>query len=103
MRVIAAANSSVAAAIAASVTVYLVALGEGGLDAMEAKVSISLTTGLFSSISFLQLRTSRIDGPDLRWDLVAERERDLERGRAVSTLVASSLSPVMMPEQKIAE
>jgi hypothetical protein len=32
--------------------VNLVALGEGGLDAMEAKVSISLTTGLFSSISF---------------------------------------------------
>ncbi len=83
--------------------VNLVALGEGGFDGMEAKVLISLTTGLFLSKSLLQLRTSKIDGPDLRWDLVAERERDLERGRAVSTLVASSLSPVMMPEQKIAE
>ena len=100
---IAAANSSVAAAIAASVTVNLVALGEGGRDAMEAKVSISLTTSLFSSLSFLQLRTSRIDGPDLIRDLVAEQERDLEQGRVVSTLVESSLSPVMMLEQKISE
>jgi hypothetical protein len=100
---IAATNSSVAAAIAASVTVNLVALGEGGLDAMEAKVSISLTTSLSSPMSFLQFRTSRIECPDLRRDLVAERERDLERGRVVSTLVASSLSPVMVLEQKISE
>ena len=84
---IAAANSSVATAIAVSVTVSLVALGEGGLDAMEAKVSISLTTGLSPSLSFLEFRTSRIDSPDARRDLVAERERDLERGRVVSTLV----------------
>ena len=92
-----------AAAIAASVAVNLVALGEGGFDGMEAKVLISLTTGLFLSKSLLQLRTSKIDGPDLRWDLVAERERDLERGRVVSTLVASSSSPVMVLEQKISE
>ncbi len=93
-----------AAAIAASVTVNLVALGEGGLDVMEAKVSISLTSGLFVSISFLQLRTSKIVGPDFRWDfLVAERERDLVRGRVASTLVASSSSPAMVLEQKISE
>ena len=92
-----------AAAIAASVAVNLVALGEGGLDAMEAKVSISLTTSLSSPMSFLQFRTSRIECPDLRRDLVAERERDLERGRVVSTLVASSSSPVMVLEQKISE
>ena len=93
-----------AAAIAASMTVNLVALGEGGRNAMEAKVSISLISGCFLSISFLQLRTSKIDGPDLRWDfLVAEQEWDLVQGRAVSTLVASSLSPVMVLEQKISE
>jgi hypothetical protein len=78
---IAAAYSSVAAALAASVTVNFVALGEGGLNAMLAKVSsIALTTGLFLALSFLELRTSRIDvgvaalvmGPDLGQDLVAE-------------------------------
>jgi hypothetical protein len=55
---------------------------------MLAKVSsIASTTGLFLALSFLELRTSRIDvgvtarvmGPDLGWDLVAEQERDLER------------------------
>ena len=99
---IAAANSSVATAIAASVTVSLVALGEGGLDAMEANVSISWT-GLSPPIFFLEFRTSRIVSPDTRRDLVAERERDLERGRVISTLFASSSSPVMVLEQKISE
>jgi hypothetical protein len=99
---IAAANLSVATAIAASVTVSLVALGEGGLDAMEANVSISLT-GLSPPISFLEFRTSRIVSPDTRRDLVAERERDLERGRVISTLFVSSSSPVMVLEQKISE
>ena len=89
-----------AAAIAASVTVSLVALGEGGLAAMEAKVSISLTTGFSPSMSFLQFRTSRIDGPGLKRDLLAERERVLECGRVVSTLVASLSSPVMVLVQK---
>jgi hypothetical protein len=42
---IAPANSSVAAEIAASKMVILVALGEGSLDAMEVNVSISLTAG----------------------------------------------------------
>ena len=97
---IAAANSSVATAIAASVTVSLVALGEGGLDVMEANVSISLTAGLSPSMSFLEFRTSRIDSPDMRRDLGAEQERDLERGRVISTLVASSFSPVMVLVQK---
>jgi hypothetical protein len=97
---IAAANSSVAAEIAAFATVSLVALGEGGLAAMEAKVSISLATGVSPSMSFLQFRTSRIDGPGLERDLGAERERVLERGRVVSTLVTSSSSPVMVLEQK---
>ena len=49
---ITAAKSSVAAAIAASVTVYPVALGEGGRDAMEAKVSISLNNGSFCPSPF---------------------------------------------------
>jgi hypothetical protein len=79
-----------------------VALGEGGLDAMEANVSISLT-GLSPPISFLEFRTSRIVSPDTRRDLVAERERDLERGRVISTLFVSSSSPVMVLEQKISE
>jgi hypothetical protein len=48
---------------------------------MLAKVSsIASTAGLFLALSFLELRTSRIDvgvaaqvmGPDLGWDLVAE-------------------------------
>jgi hypothetical protein len=97
---IAAANSSVATSIAASLTASLVALGEGGLDAMEAKVSISLTAGLSPFMSVLQFRTSRIDGPGLRRDLEAERERDLERGRVVSTLVTSSSFPVIVLVQK---
>jgi len=88
------------AEIAASMTVGLVALGEGGLDAMEANVSISLTAGLSPSMSFLEFRTSRIDSPDTRRDLGAERERDLERGRVISTLVASSFSPVIVLVQK---
>jgi len=98
----AAANSSVATAIAASVTVSLVALGEGGLDAMEANVSISLTS-LSPPISFLEFRTSRIVSPDTRRDLDAERERDLERGSVISTLFVSSSSQVMVLEQKISE
>jgi hypothetical protein len=96
---IAAANSSVDAEIAASVTVSLVALGEGGLNTMEANVSISFT-GLSPPMSFLEFRTSRIDSPDTRRDLVAEREQDLERGRVISTLFASSFSPDMVLVQK---
>ncbi len=100
-----------AAALAASVTVNFVALGKGGLDAMLAKVSsIALTTGLFLALSFLELRTSRIDvgvaarvmGPDLGRDLVAEQEQDLEQGQAASTLIAASSSLVMVV-QKISE
>ena len=86
---IAAANSAVAAAIAASLMVNLVALGDGGLDAILAKVSsIGSTAGLSLALSFLELRTSRIDigvaarvlelGPGLGWDL--EQEQDRERG-----------------------
>ena len=56
------------------------ALGEGGLDVMEAKVSIFLTTGLFPSISFL-LRTSGIDGPDLRRS--GAREGGIHLGRII--------------------
>ena len=97
---IAAASSSMATAIAASVTVSLVALGEGGLDAMEANVSL---TGLPSPISFLEFRTSRIVSPDTRRDLVAERERDLERGRVISTLFVFSFSPDLVLVQKHSE
>jgi hypothetical protein len=108
---IAASKSPVAAAIASSAAVGFVTLGEGGRDAMVAKVLISLTTGLLLSESFLMLRTSRIDcevaawelGPDMGQDLVAERERDLERVRAALALVASSLSLGMLLEQKISE
>ncbi len=76
-----------AAALAASMTVNFMALGKGALDAMLAKVSsIASTAGLFLVLSFLELRTSRIDvgaaawvmGPDLGRDLVAEQEQDLE-------------------------
>ncbi len=100
-----------AAALAASVTVNFVALSEGGLDAMLEKVSsIALTAGLFLALSFLELRTSRIDvgvaawvmGPDFGRDLVAEQEQDLEQGRAASTLIAASSSLVMVV-QKILE
>jgi hypothetical protein len=100
---IATANSSLAAESSASMSVCLVDLGEGGLDAIEAKVSISLTTGLSPSMSFLQFRTTRIDRPGWGRDLVAERVRDLERVRVVSTLFASSLSLVMVLKQKISE
>jgi hypothetical protein len=100
---IATANSSLAAEIAASMSVSLVDLGEGGLDAIEAKVLISLTTGLSPSMSFLQFRTSRIDRPGWGRDLEAERVQDLEHVRVVSTLFASSLSPVMVLKQKISE
>ena len=67
---------------------------------MEVKVSISLTAGLSPSMSFLEFRTSRIDSPDTRRDLVTERERDLERGRVISTLFASLFSPDMVLVQK---
>jgi hypothetical protein len=100
---IATANSSLAAEIAASMTVSLVKLGEGGLDAMEADVSIPLTTGFPPSMSFLQFKTSRIDSPGWRRDLEAERERDLERVRVVPALFVSSSSPVMVLKQKISE
>ena len=84
-------------------TVCLMELGEGGLDAMEANVSIPLTTGFSPSMVFLQVKTSRIESPGWGRDLEAERERDLERVRAVSALFVSSSSPVMVPEQKISE
>ena len=108
---IAASKSPVAAAIASSAAVGFVTLDEGGRDAMVAKVSISLTTGLLLSKSFLVLRTSWIDygvavqelGPDMGRDLVAERERDRERVRVAPALVASSLSLGMLLEQKISE
>ncbi len=59
---IAAANSAMAAAIAASLKVNLVALGDEGLDAILAKVSsIGSTAGLSLALSILELRTSRID------------------------------------------
>jgi hypothetical protein len=99
---IAAVNLSVATAVAASVTVSLVGLGEGGLDAMEANVSISLT-GLSPLMSFFEFRTSRIVSPDTRRDLVAEQERNLESGRVISTLFASSFSPNMVLVQKHSE
>jgi hypothetical protein len=92
---IAAANSSVYAEIAASVAVSLVALGEGGLDAMEANVSIPLI-GLSPPLSFFEFRTSRIVSPDKGRDLIAERERDLDCGRVICTLFASSFSPDMV-------
>ncbi len=47
----------------------------------SSKVSISLTTGLFLSISLLQLRTSKIDGPDLNLDLESESGIWSEGGR----------------------
>jgi hypothetical protein len=75
--------------MAASFMVCLVALGDGGLDAMLAKVSIGSSTGLILALSFLELKTSRMDiegaarllelGAGLERDL--ERERDRERGR----------------------
>jgi hypothetical protein len=96
---IAAANSAVAAAIAASLMVCLVALGDGGLDAMLAKVSIGSSTGLTLALSFLELSTSRIDievaarllelGPGLERDL--EREQDRERGREEASAELSLL------------
>ncbi len=56
------ASSAVAAAIAASVMVNFVTLGEGGLNAMLAKVaSIVPTAGLFLALQELELRGSRID------------------------------------------
>ncbi len=97
---IATANTAVAAAIAASLMVCLVALGDGGLDAMLAKVSsIGSTAGLPLAVSFLELRTSRIDigvaarllelGPGLGRDL--ERERDREQGREEASAELSLL------------
>ncbi len=78
---------------------------------MLVKVSsIALTAGLFLALSFLELRTSRIDvgvaarvmGPDLGQDLVAEQERGLEQGRVVSTLIVA-LSSLVMVVQRISE
>ena len=99
----AAVSSSLAAEIAASMSVCLVGLGDGGLDAIDANVSSSVTIGLSPSMSFLQFRTSRIDRPGWGRDLDAERVRDLERGRVVSTLFVSSSSPLMVLRQKISE
>ncbi len=57
----AAASSAIAAAIAASVMINFVTLGEGGLNAMLAKVSsIVPTTGLFLALQDLESRASRI-------------------------------------------
>jgi len=99
----AAVSSSLAAEIAASMSVCLVGLGDGGLDAIDANVSSSVTIGLSPSMSFLQFRTSRIDRPGWGRDLDAERVRDLERGRVVSTLIVSSSSSLMVLRQKISE
>jgi len=61
--VIAAANSSLAAESAASMSVCLMELGEGGLEAMEANVSIPLTPSFPPSMVFVLVKTSRIEGP----------------------------------------
>ena len=99
----AAVSSSLAAEIAASMSVCLVGLGEGGLDAIDANVSSSVTIGLSPSMSFLQFRTSRIDRPGWGRDLDAERVRVLERGRVVSTLFVSASSSLMVLRQNISE
>jgi hypothetical protein len=99
----AAVSSSLAAEIAASMSVCLVGLGDGGLDAIDANVSSSVTIGLSPSMSFLQFRTSRIDRPGWGRDLDAERVRVLERGRVVSTLFVSASSSLMVLRQKISE
>jgi hypothetical protein len=84
-------------------SVCLVGLGDGGLDAIDANVSSSVTIGLSPSMSFLQFRTSRIDRPGWGRDLDAERVRVLERGRVVSTLFVSASSSLMVLRQKISE
>ena len=99
----AAVSSSLAAEIAASMSVCLVGLGDGGLDAIDANVSSSVTIGLSPSMSLLQFRTSRIDRPGWGRDLDAERVRVLERGRVVSTLFVSASSSLMVLRQNISE
>ncbi len=107
---IAATNSAVAAAIAASLMVNLVALGDGGLDAILAKVSsIGSTAGLSLALSFLELRTLRIDigvaarvlelGSGLRWDL--EREQDREQGRVEASTEIALLLFLFIEWQKL--
>ncbi len=107
---IVAANSALAAAIAASLMVNLVVFGDGGLDAILAKVSsIGSTIGLSLAVSFLELRTSRIDigvaarvlelGPGLGWDL--ERERDRERGRVEASAEIALLLFLFIAWQKL--
>ena len=96
-------NSAVAAAMAASFIVCLVALGDGGLAAMLAKVSTGSTIALTFALSFLELSTSRIDiegvprllgpVPGLGQDL--ERERDRERGREEKSAELSPLFPLI--------
>jgi hypothetical protein len=107
---IATANSAMAAAIAASLMVNLVALGDGGLDAILAKVSsIASTAGLSLALSSLELRTSRIDigvaarvlelGPGLGWDL--EWEQDWERGRVEASAEIALLLFLFIVWQKL--
>jgi hypothetical protein len=107
---IAAANSAVVAAIATSLMVNLMAFGDGGLDAILAKVSpIGSTAGLSLALSFLELRTSRIDigvaarvlelGPGLGWDL--EQEQDRERGRVEASAKIALLLFLFIVWQKL--
>jgi hypothetical protein len=84
--------------------------GDGGRAAAWANVP-EVFIAFAVSFAFLELRSSRIDvdggevfdgvavralHPDLRWDLGAKRDLDLERGRTSFVLLAEELFPIFL-------
>ncbi len=89
-----AAKSAVAAAIAASVTEDLVALGEGGLAAMLAKVSFGgATAELPLDLAGVDARSPGTDAMGM-WDLGTDRDR--EPARVVVIIFSEGSSSVLL-------
>ncbi len=102
--------AAVKSAVAEAMAALTLASGSGDGGQLVAWANVPEVFITFAvSFTFLELRTSRIDVdggeifdgvaaralcPDLRWDLGAEQDLDLERGRRLFVLLMEGLFPI---------